>query len=115
MRHGPATSKAQTMSDRAKVDAGGTTMKPAYLGGVRGYQSAVYRPGAGWTGYETHRHWGHQPVVFSKRNPNRAMHVSPLAVATRRRPGLKTKTAIVASVMTIAGVLALVLTGVAQI
>jgi hypothetical protein len=89
-------------------------MKPAYLGGVRGYQSAVYRPGMGWTGFETNRHWGHQPAVF-KKSESRAMHVSPLAVATRRRPGLKTKTAIVASVMAIAGVLALVLTGVAQI
>ena len=86
-------------------------MKPAYLGGVRGYQSAVYRPGMGWTGYETHRHAGHQPAVFKA---NRAPHVSPIAVATRRRPGLKTKTAIVASVATIAGLLALVFTGAAQ-
>ena len=89
-------------------------MKPTYLGGVRGYQSAVYRPGMGWTGYETHRHWGHQPAVF-KKSAGRAMHISPLAVATRRRPGLKTKTAIVASVMTIAGVLALIFTGVTQL
>ena len=87
-------------------------MKPAYLGGVRGYQSAVYRPGMGWTGYETHRHVGHQPAVFKK---NATLHVSPLAVATRHRPGLKTKTAILASVATIAGVLALVFTGVAQL
>jgi hypothetical protein len=43
------------------------------------------------------------------------MHVSPLAVATRRRPGLKTKAAIVASVVSISGILALVFTGVAQI
>jgi hypothetical protein len=87
-------------------------MKPAYLGGVRGYQSAVYRPGMGWTGYETHRHTGHQPAVFRK---DRALHVCPITVATRRRPGLKTKTAIVASIISIAGVLALVFTGVAQI
>lgn len=86
-------------------------MKPAYLGGVRGYQSAVYRPGMGWTGYETHRHAVHQPAVFKKNEP---LHVSPLAVATRRSPGLRTKTAIVASVATIAGLLALVFTGVAQ-
>ncbi len=89
-------------------------MKPTYLGGVRGYQSAVYRPGMGWTGTESHRHWGHQPAVF-KKSQGRAMHISPLGVATRRRPGLKTKAAIIASVMTIAGVLALVFTGVTQI
>jgi hypothetical protein len=65
----------------------------------------------GWTGYETHRHAGRQPAVFKK---NQSIHVSPLAVATRRRPGLKTKTAIVASIATIAGLLALVFTGVAQ-
>jgi hypothetical protein len=89
-------------------------MKPAYLGGVRGYQSAVYRPGTGWTGYESHHYGGHQPAVF-KKSQSRAMHISPLAVATRRRPGVKTKTAIVASVVSIAGVLALVFTGVAQL
>lgn len=86
-------------------------MKPTYLGGVRGYQSAVYRPGMGWTGYETHRHAGHQPAVFRKNQP---LHVSPLAVATRRRPGFKTKTAIVASIATIASMLALIFTGIAQ-
>jgi hypothetical protein len=86
-------------------------MKPAYLGGVRGYQSAVYRPGMGWTGYESHRHVGHQPAVFKG---GRRMHVSPITVATRRRPGLKTKTAIVASVATVAGLLALVFSGIAQ-
>jgi hypothetical protein len=50
--------------------------------------------------------------VFRK---DRALHVCPITVATRRRPGLKTKTAIVASIISIAGVLALVFTGVAQI
>ena len=87
-------------------------MKPAYLGGVRGYQSAVYRPGTGWSGYETRRHMFRQPAVFKK---NRTVHLSPMAVATRRRPGLKTKTAIIACVASIAGILALVFTGIAQI
>ena len=87
-------------------------MKPAYLGGVRGYQSAVYRPGMGWSGAEIRRHATHQPAVFKK---SQSLHVCPLTVATRRRPGLKTKTAIVATVAAVAGLLALVLTGAAQL
>ena len=87
-------------------------MKPAYLGGVRGYQTAFYRPGMGWSGYETNRRNFRQPAVFRK---DRSVHLRPLAVARRRRPGLRTKTVIVASIITIAAVLALVFTGIAQI
>ena len=86
-------------------------MKPVYLGGVRGYQSAVYRPGVGWSGGEIHRHHSRQPAVFKG---NQSMHVSPLAVAYRRRPGLKTKTTILACMAVLAGLLTLVLSGVAQ-
>jgi hypothetical protein len=86
-------------------------MKPAYLGGVRGYQSAVYRPGMGWSGTESRRHPGRQPAVFKK---NQTVRVSPLAVAYQRRPGLKTRAAIVASVASIAGMLSLVLVASAQ-
>jgi hypothetical protein len=87
-------------------------MKPAYLGGVRGYQSAVYKPGTGWSGAESRRHSGHQPAVFRKSQPVR---VSPMTVAFGRRPGLKTRTAIVATVVAVAGILALVLAGGAQL
>lgn len=84
-------------------------MKPVYLGGVRGYQSAVYRPGAGWTGAETHRHFG------SRRAPVRTVSLAyPLTVTRRRRPGARTKVAIVAIMATVAGVLTLVFGGGAQ-
>jgi len=42
------------------------------------------------------------------------MHVSPLAVAHRRGPGIRTKTAIVAVLVALAGVLTLVLSGAVQ-
>ncbi len=87
-------------------------MKPVYLGGVRGYQSAVYRPGTGWSGSESHRHSGHQPAVYNKIRP---AHACPLTVARRRRPGLKTKAAIVATVVALAGLLTLVFSGAAQL
>jgi len=87
-------------------------MKPAYLGGVRGYQSAIYRPGTGWSGAESHRHPSRQPAVFKR---NQALHVCPLAVARRHRPGLVTKTAIVAVIAGLACFLTLVLSGVTQI
>jgi hypothetical protein len=66
----------------------------------------------GWTGVESHRHSGHQPAVFKK---NRSPHVCPLTVATRRRPGLKTKTAIIATIAAVASLLTIVLTGAAQL
>lgn len=87
-------------------------MKPVYYGGVRGCRSAVYRPGEGWSGTEAHRYHGRLPALSKA---NRGMHVSPLTVAYRRRPGLKTKTVILASVAAIAGLLTLVLSGVAQL
>lgn len=81
-------------------------MKPVYLGGVRGYQSAVYRPGTGWSGMETHRHLG------TRRAPVRTARIAcPLTVTERRRPGARTKVAIVAIMATVAGVLTLVLGG----
>jgi hypothetical protein len=87
-------------------------MKPVYLGGVRGYQSAVYRPGMGWSGSQSHGHGGHQPSVFKK---NQALRACPITVSRRRRPGLKTKTAIVAIMVVVAGLLTLVFTGAAQL
>jgi len=86
-------------------------MKPVYLGGVRGYQSAVYRPGMGWSAAETHRHHGHRPPTLRANQP---MRVSPLAVVHRRGPGVRTKTAIVAVLVALAGVLTLVLSGAVQ-
>jgi hypothetical protein len=85
-------------------------MKPVYLGGVRGYQSAVYRPGMGWSGTESHRHLG------PRREPVRtAALVYPMTVARQRRPGAKTKVAILAIMATVAAVLTLVLSAGAQL
>ncbi len=86
-------------------------MKPAYLGGVRGYQSATYRPGAGWNGIASHHRPVRQPAVFRK---NRSVRVAPLEVAYQRRPGFKTRAAIIASIATVASILALVFVSGAQ-
>ncbi len=86
-------------------------MKAAYLGGTRGYQAAVYRPGTGWSGCDEGRRFGRQPRAF--KNEGR-LHVCPLAMAYRRRPGLRTKTLIVTSVIAVAALLTMVLSGGAQ-
>jgi hypothetical protein len=83
-------------------------MKSAYLGGTRGYQSAIYRPGAGWTGRTGHWRVGRQPRVLGNR---RRPVASPLVVAHKRRPGLATKMLILSTIMVVAAALALVLTG----
>jgi hypothetical protein len=87
-------------------------MKPVYLGGVRGYQSAIYRPGSGWSASDGGWRPKRQPAIFSKRQ---TLRVCPLSVARRHRPGLKTKTAIVAVMAVLVGFLTLVLSGVAQL
>lgn len=87
-------------------------MKAGYLGGTRGYQSAVYRPGAGWTSRQRHVHLGLQPAAHS---PIRGCHVSPLTVAHRRRPGLPTKAFVISAVILVAMLLTVVLTGLAQL
>ena len=86
-------------------------MKPVYLGGVRGYQSVIYRPGQGWSGTQVHRHVGRQPAALKRR----AAVPVPLTVVSRRRPGLRTKTAIIASMAIVAAILTLVLSGVAHL
>ena len=86
-------------------------MKAAYLGGTRGHQAAVYRPGTGWSGSGEGRRFRRQPRAF--KNDGR-LHVYPLAMAYRRRPGLRTKTIIVTSVIAVAAVLTMVLGGGAQ-
>jgi hypothetical protein len=84
-------------------------MKAAmYLGGTRGYQSAVYRPGVGWSGTDRHHRVGRQPRAFKA---DRRPQVHPLTVAYRRRPGLRARALIVSSVIVVATVLAVVLTG----
>jgi hypothetical protein len=83
-------------------------MKAAYLGGTRGHQSAVYRPGTGWSGRDRHWRVGRQPQAFKK---DRHALVCPLTVAHRRRPGLRTKMLIVSSVAVVAALLVLVLYG----
>jgi len=86
-------------------------MKAAYLGGTRGYQSAVYRPGAGWSGTDRRRRFGRQPLAAKQ---GRHVRVCPLTVAYRRRPGLRTKTFIVSSILVVATALTVVLSGGAQ-
>jgi hypothetical protein len=83
-------------------------MKVAYVGGTKGYQGAIYRPGAGWIGPDRRRRFSFQPLAFKK---NRLVHVCPLTVAHRRRPGLRTRTFIVSSVVLVAAVLTVVLSG----
>lgn len=87
-------------------------MKAAYLGGTRGYQSAVYRPGAGWSGTDRRPRFGRQPLAL---RPDRCAHISPLAVAHRRRPGLRTKALIVSTAALVAALLTIVLSGSAQL
>ncbi len=87
-------------------------MKPVYLGGMRGHQSAFYRPGTGWSGGQSHHHSLRQPAVYKR---SLTVCASPLSVARRRRPGLRTKTAIVAVLVAIAGLLAIVLSGATQL
>jgi hypothetical protein len=90
-------------------------MKAAYLGGTRGHQAAVYRPGTGWSGSGEGsgegRRFRRQPRAF--KNDGR-LQVYPVAMAYRRRPGLRTKTIIVTSVIAVAAVLTMVLSGGAQ-
>jgi hypothetical protein len=87
-------------------------MRAGYLGGTRGYQSAVYRPGTGWTSNHRRLHLGLQPSASRR---SRRMRVSPLAVARRRRPGLLTKAVIVSGVILVAALLTVVLAGMAQL
>ncbi len=87
-------------------------MKPIYLGGVRGYQSAVYRPGVGWSGTEIRRHTARRPAA-----PARKPAVSPylLTLSRKQRPGTKTKVAILATMVALVAIMALVFAGGAQL
>jgi len=85
-------------------------MEPVYLGGVRGHQSAVYKPGIGWSGAETRRH------LRSRRPAVRTVPVTyRMTVARQHRPGAGTKATIVVVMATVALVLTLVLGGVVQL
>lgn len=111
-------------------------MKPIYLGGVRGYQSAVYRPDIGWSGTGSRRLTGSRrtPRTCRAFNPRylagsfgiaasrpaatknvRQTPVYSLTVARQHRPGIKTKVAIVTTMIVVAAILTLVLSGGAQI
>jgi hypothetical protein len=82
-------------------------MKAAYLGGTRGYQSAHYRPGAGWTATDRRRRYGRSRPVLAAGGA----HLTPLAVAHPRRPGLITKAFILVAVAAVASALTVVLGG----
>jgi hypothetical protein len=87
-------------------------VKAAYLGGTRGYQSVIYRPGTGWTGTDRRPRFGRQPLA---RKQDRRAHLCPLAVAQRRRPGLRTKALIVSTAALVAALLTIALSGGAQL
>jgi hypothetical protein len=76
-------------------------MKIGYLGGMRGYQTAVYRPGSGWTSRRGIVRFGRRPRAFYLHG---LLSVAPMTVARRRQPGVRTRITIVASVI-VAGVL----------
>jgi hypothetical protein len=86
-------------------------MKTAYLGGTRGHQAAVYRPGTGWIGSDQGRHFGRQPRAFKSEG---RLCVCPLTMVDRRRPGLRTKALVVLAVLVVTTLLAMVLNGGAQ-
>jgi len=83
-------------------------MKTGYLGGTRGYQSAFYRPGAGWTSNQRRIHVGLQPIAHTCAH---ACQISPLTVVHRRRPGLPTKAIMIAGIILVAALLRVVLSG----
>ena len=83
-------------------------MKSAYLGGTRGHQAAVYRPGIGWSGSDQVRYFRRQPRAFKS---DGHLHVTPLTMVHRRRPGLRTKTFIVTTVAAVAALMTMVLSG----
>ena len=85
-------------------------MKPAYLGGVRGYQSAVHRPRLGLSDAES-RLTMREPTVLRRPRP---IQTSPLDELYRRRPGFRTKAFFIASFVTVAGLLAIAFVGSAQ-
>jgi hypothetical protein len=86
-------------------------MKVAYVGGTGGYRGAVYRPGTGWSGADRRRRFSFRPLAFKK---ERLVRVCPLTVVHRRRPGLRTRALVVTSVVAVATVLTVVLSGAAQ-
>jgi hypothetical protein len=82
-------------------------MKAAYLGGTRGYQSAYYRPGYGWTGTDRRRRYGrNRPVLATA-----GVRIYPLAMSRPRRPGLITRAVILTLVVAISLAMAVVLGG----
>lgn len=83
-------------------------MKAAYLGGTRGYQSAYYRPGSGWTGTDRRRRFGRSRTVLAT---GAGARIYPLATSRPRRPGLMTKAVILALVVAISLAMAVVLGG----
>ena len=84
-------------------------MRPTYMGGVRGYQSAVHRPGMGPGGSMNRRRLVHEPAVFKK---SRAATLDSHEEVRRR--GFRTKAAFIASFATVAAVVAIAFVGSAQ-
>jgi hypothetical protein len=83
-------------------------MKAVYIGGVRGYQPAIYKPGMGWTTSSAGHRIDRGPAVFSHRT---YVNACPLAVARRRRLGLRAALALLAFVLIIIALVALALKG----
>ena len=85
-------------------------MKAVYIGGVRGYQPAVYKPGMGWTTSSAGHRTARGPAVFSHRS---YVNACPLAVARRRRLSLRASLGLLAFVLIVIALLAIALRGVA--
>jgi len=82
-------------------------VKAAYLGGMRG-QSAVYRPGIGWSGSDRRRRLNRRPAAAIQR---RSVFVNRPTGMEQRRSGWKTRVLILFSVAGIAAGLTVVLGG----
>lgn len=84
-------------------------MKPTYMGGVRGYQSAIHRPGMGPGDPMSRRRLVHEPAVFKKSRAASAGSHDEV-----RRRSFRTKAAFIASFATVAAVVAIAFVGSAQ-
>lgn len=107
-------------------------MRAVYSGGSRRYQSPVYKPGVGWvTGrvqgypwirpqgraYARRRSWAWSAITASSwrrrgfRQSRGGVGLAPLAVAERRRPGLRTRVAVLVGILLAATLVLMALNG----
>jgi len=81
-------------------------VKTAYLGGTRGSQSSIYRPGTGWSQVD-------RRISLRRCPPDSMKHsgicLQPMTISQKRRPGIGAKLLIVTTVVLVALLLAVVL------